>query len=173
MLKIATAMMTFAIPPPRIATMPIASRMPGNANSTSQSRMIDAVRPAFVVAGGEPEQRADHRADRDRDEARGERDPRAHEDPAEDVAPERVDAEPVLPRRRRVELVVVEVSSRRRKGTIHGARTATTTSASTKTPATSATRCFLNLRQNSDHGVRTASGAAMAGSIGDGVVHDR
>ena len=53
-----------------------------------------AVGPAFVVAGGKPEQRADDRADRDRDEARGKRDPRAHQDPAEDVAAERVDAEP-------------------------------------------------------------------------------
>ena len=40
MLKIATAMITLNIPPPRIATMPIASRIPGNAKSTSQMRMM-------------------------------------------------------------------------------------------------------------------------------------
>ena len=40
MLKIATATITFVMPPPRIATMPIASRMPGKANSTSHTRMI-------------------------------------------------------------------------------------------------------------------------------------
>jgi hypothetical protein len=43
------------------------------------------------------------------------------------------------------------------------------TSSSTKAPATSATFCFLNLRQNSDHGVRTASAVATAlGSGGSG-----
>ena len=40
MLKIATAMMTLPMPPPRIATMPMASTIPGNANSTSQMRMM-------------------------------------------------------------------------------------------------------------------------------------
>ena len=36
----ATAMMTFAMPLPMIATTAIASRMPGKANSTSQMRMM-------------------------------------------------------------------------------------------------------------------------------------
>ena len=39
MLKIATARMTFAIPLPRTATTLMARRMPGKANSTSQTRM--------------------------------------------------------------------------------------------------------------------------------------
>ena len=39
-LNTATATMTFAMPPPKIATMPMANKMPGNANSTSQMRMI-------------------------------------------------------------------------------------------------------------------------------------
>ena len=38
--KTATAMMTFAMPLPMIATTAIASRMPGKANSTSQIRMM-------------------------------------------------------------------------------------------------------------------------------------
>ncbi len=40
MLKIETATMTLIMPPPRIATMPMARRMPGNANSTSHRRMM-------------------------------------------------------------------------------------------------------------------------------------
>src|SRR5690242_16823806 len=46
---------------------------------------------------------------------------------------------------------------------------ATKTSRSTKAPTTSATFCRLNLRQNTDHGVRTASAVATAfGSGGSG-----
>ncbi len=72
----------------------------------------DPVPPAFLVAGDESEQRADDCADGHRQESRRERDPRAHQDAAEDVAAERIDAEPVLPRRARVERVVVEEALR-------------------------------------------------------------
>src|SRR5512143_2120687 len=69
----------------------------------------DPVGPALVEAGDQSEHGADERPVGDRDEAGGERDPRTHQDPAEDVAAERIDAEEVLPRRRRVEPVVVEI----------------------------------------------------------------
>ncbi|MNU04086.1 hypothetical protein D3C72_2483620 [compost metagenome] len=39
MLKMATAKITLVMPLPRIATMPIASRMPGKANSTSETHI--------------------------------------------------------------------------------------------------------------------------------------
>ena len=70
----------------------------------------DPVPPAFEVAGRQTEDRTRDGADRDRDESRGQRYPRTHQDAAEDVATERVDAEPMLPRRPRVELVVVEIT---------------------------------------------------------------
>ena len=66
------------------------------------------VPPAFVIPGDQSKSRADERPDGDRHEARGQRDSRAHQDAAEDVAPERVDAEPVLERGQRVQAVVVE-----------------------------------------------------------------
>ena len=68
----------------------------------------DALRPSFVVSGDEAQHRADDGADGNRDEAGGQRNPRAHHDAAEDVASERIDAEPVLQRGQRIEAVVVE-----------------------------------------------------------------
>ena len=51
MLKIATATMTLAMPPPRIATMPMASRMPGKREQHVADAHDDAIPPAFEVAG--------------------------------------------------------------------------------------------------------------------------
>ena len=68
----------------------------------------DAVPPAFAIAGDQPQRRAEQGADRHRHEARGQRNARTHEDAAEDVAAERIDAEQVLERRPGVERVVVE-----------------------------------------------------------------
>ncbi len=69
----------------------------------------DAVPPAFVVAGEQAEHRPDEGADDNRHEAGLQRDPRAHQDAAEDVAAERIDAEPVRGGRPGVERVIVEI----------------------------------------------------------------
>jgi hypothetical protein len=68
----------------------------------------DAVPPSLEVACEQAEYGADDRADRDRNETGRERDARANQDAAEDVAAERIDAEPMSKRWARVELVVVE-----------------------------------------------------------------
>ncbi len=68
-LNTATAKITLVMPLPRIATMPMASRMPGNANSTSDKPGHDAVPPALVVARQQAQHGADDGADDDREEA--------------------------------------------------------------------------------------------------------
>ena len=68
----------------------------------------DAVPPAFVVPGQQAKGRADHAADHHRQEASGQRDACTHQDAAEDVAAQWIDAEPMHHRRAFIEPVVVE-----------------------------------------------------------------
>jgi hypothetical protein len=68
----------------------------------------DAVPPAAVVAGQEAQRGADDGAEHHRKDARGQRNARAHQDAAEDVAAQGIDAEPVRCRRAGIDPVVVE-----------------------------------------------------------------
>ncbi|SUV70723.1 Uncharacterised protein [Bordetella bronchiseptica] len=68
----------------------------------------DAFPPALVVARHQAHERADHGAHGHRQEAGGQRNSRAHDDAAEDVAAQRVHAQPVSGRRPGVQGVVVE-----------------------------------------------------------------
>ncbi len=69
----------------------------------------DAVPPAFVIAGDQPQHDPDCRADQHRKHPGGERNLRPHQHPAKDIPPERVHAEPVEHRGPVVQAVVVKI----------------------------------------------------------------
>ena len=91
----------FASVLPSAATMPMASTKSGKAMIVSVTRPTMPIRPAAEEPGAGAGERCrptnDERHRRERD---GEVEPRGHDDPAQDVAPELVGAEPVRARRR-------------------------------------------------------------------------
>ena len=87
----------FRRPGPIMATMAMARSVPGKASRMSMQNIRTRSIRAPDVAGDEAEQRPDHRRHRHRADPKPERDPRRVQDPDQDVAPQGVGAEGVLP----------------------------------------------------------------------------
>ncbi len=155
MLKIATAKITLIMPLPRIATTPMRQQDAGK----REQHVADAhhrcgpTSPRSSRRAGPAACRSMAPIATETKPGR-ERDARAHQDAAEDVAAERVDAEPVRGRRAGIELVVVEEVL----GVVgHDPRRNDRDRHQQQHEHQRAQRHVLlrNLRQNSVHGVRT------------------
>ena len=100
MIGIEIAMTTLSIDGPSAADITSASTSSGSPCRMSSTRWVDEVGLAAGVAGQEPDDPAEDRAEQRRGDAHDERDARAVDDARVDVAAEVVGAEPVLGARR-------------------------------------------------------------------------
>ena len=93
---IAIAMIMLGSDGPSAAVMTSASTSSGRACSISVTRWNTRSTQPEQITGHQADHDADRRAERGRADADGERDARAVDDPAPDVAAERIGSEPVL-----------------------------------------------------------------------------